>query len=105
MTTNAMAHPRRTSVALSTVFRAARWFTFGFLGWLWLSSADEPARTAVSLVAVLALAATVSITGYLSHVHTERRWRAAWDRYAEQELAKLTDSRRDPHARPRSPIR
>ena len=49
------------------------------------TSPDEPAWQAVSLVAVLALATTVSTTWYLSRARAERRWRAAWDRYAEQE--------------------
>jgi hypothetical protein len=49
MTTSAMAHPWRTPLAWSAVSRAARrLLTFGFLGWLWLSAADDPARRAVS---------------------------------------------------------
>jgi hypothetical protein len=89
MTTNAMAHPRRTSPARSAVFRAARLSAFGFLGWLWLSL-DDPARIAVPLVAVLALAALATMAWYTSRARAERRWRAAWRRYAEQELAKRT---------------
>jgi hypothetical protein len=90
MTTDAMAHPWRTPLAWSAVSRAARWLTFGFLGWLWLSAADDPARRAVSLVAVLVLAALAGVTWHTSRARAERRWRAAWDRYAEQELAKRT---------------
>jgi hypothetical protein len=48
MTTSAMAHPWRTSLAWSAVFRAARLLAFGFLGGLWLSAADDPARRALS---------------------------------------------------------
>ena len=44
--------------------------------------------TTVSLAAVLALAALVGITWYLSRARAKRRWRAALDRYAEQEQVK-----------------
>jgi len=63
---------------------------------LFVSAADS-ARRAVSLAAVLAVAALVGITWYLSRVRAERRWRAALDAYAEKEqrrrLAQLTASR------------
>jgi hypothetical protein len=55
------------------------------IGWLWLSSADLFALKAVSLVAVLALAA---LSWYLSRARAEMRWRAALDRFAEEEQAK-----------------
>ena len=42
----------------------------------------------VSLAAVLALAALVGVTWYLSRARAERRWRAALDAYAKQEQAK-----------------
>ena len=77
MTTHTMTHPRRTSLAWSTVFRAARLLAFGFLGWVSLSSTDDPSLKAVSLIAVLGLATTVSVTWYLSRARAERRWRAA----------------------------
>jgi hypothetical protein len=70
MTTNAMARPWRTPLAWSAVSRAARCLTVGFLGWLWLSAADDPARRAVSLVAGPALAALVGITWFLSCAET-----------------------------------
>jgi hypothetical protein len=38
----------------------------------------------------LALAALVGVAWYLPRARTERRWRAALDRYAEQEQAKGT---------------
>jgi hypothetical protein len=41
-----------------------------------------------SLGAGLALAALAAITWYLSRARAERRWRAALDRYADQEEAK-----------------
>ena len=90
MATNATAHPWRTSPAWSAAFRAARLFIFGFIGWLWFLSADESAWRDVALVAVLALAALVGITWYAFRARADRRWRAALDRYAEQELAKRT---------------
>jgi hypothetical protein len=105
MATNSMTHPGRMSPAWSAAFRAARLSAFGLLGWASLSSADDPSLKAVSLIAVLSLATSVSVTWYLSRSRAERRRWAAWDRYAEQEPAKPTDSRRDPHGRPRSPVR
>jgi hypothetical protein len=75
-------------------------FIFGFIGWLQFFSADHSPLRAVSLVAVLVLAVLVGSTWYLFHVLADRRWRAVLDRYAEQEQAKRTHSRRDSHARP-----
>jgi hypothetical protein len=68
----------------------------GFGGWLWFSAADGPAWKAVSLVAVLALAALVGVAWYLPRARIEGRWRAALALYAEQEQAKATDPRRGP---------
>jgi hypothetical protein len=67
----------------------------GFIGWFWFSSADGPAWKAVSLVAVLALAALVGVAWYLPRARAERRWRAAVDRYADEEQAQGTYPRRD----------
>jgi hypothetical protein len=94
MKTTAVAHTRRTSLAWSAVSRAARLLIFGFIGWLWFLSADNSAWKAVPLVAVLGLAALVGITWYLSHARAERRWRAALDRYVQQEQAKRIPLRR-----------
>jgi hypothetical protein len=90
MATNTMTHPRRTSLAWSAVFRAARLLAFGLLGWVSLASTYAPFLKAVSLIAVLGVATTVSVTWYLSRARGERRWRAAWHRYAELEQAKRT---------------
>ena len=92
----AMAHTRRMSPARSAVSRAARLSIFGLIGWLWFLSSEDPARRTVSLAAVLALAALVGITWYLvfGRARAEGRWRAALDRYAEQEQAKRTHLRR-----------
>ena len=105
MTTNATDHPRQTSLAWSAVSRAARLSIFGFIGWFWFLSADDSAWRVVSLVAVVALAALTSITWYAVRARADRRWRAALDRYAQQEQAKGTHSRRDSHARPQSQAR
>jgi hypothetical protein len=102
MRTNASTHPGQMSLAWSAVSRAARLSIFGLIGWLWFLSADDSARKAVPLVAVLGLAALVGITWYASRARADRRWRAALDRYAQQELAKGTHSRRNSHARPQS---
>jgi hypothetical protein len=90
------------SLAWSAVFRAVRLLLFGFFGWLWFVSAADSPWKAVSLAAVVALAALAGITWYLSRVRAERRWRAALDAYAEKEQAKRTYSRRNFHARPQS---
>ena len=58
------------------------------IGWFWFLSADDFAWKAVALVAVLALAAVVGITGFLSRALADRRWQATLDRYVEQEQAK-----------------
>ncbi len=103
MKTYESARSGRMSLAWSAGFRAVRLLLFGFFGWLWFVSADHPPWKTISLVAVLALAALVGITWYLSRARFERRWRAALDEaYARQERAKRTNSRRDFHARPQS---
>jgi hypothetical protein len=83
MATNSMTHPGPTSLARSAGFRAARLLAFGLLGWASLSSAD-PSLKAVSLIAILGLAAIVGVTWYLARARAERRWRATCDRYARQ---------------------
>ena len=72
MTTNTKARHGRTSPAWSAAFRAARLLAFGLLGWASLLSADDPSLKAVALIAVLGLAATVSLTWYLSLARAER---------------------------------
>ena len=94
MRTTAIAHTWRTSLAWSAVFRAARLSIFGFIAWLWLFAADDSAWRTISLVTVLALATVVGITWYLSRARADRRWRAALDRYAEQQQAKRIHLRR-----------
>ena len=87
MAADTMTHPRRTSLAWSAVFRAARLLAFGFLGWVSLSSKDDPSLKTVSMIAVLGLATTVSVTWYLSRARAEcHRW-AAWNHHAEAEQA------------------
>jgi hypothetical protein len=102
MRTHATARLSQLSLAWSAVFRAVRLLLFGFVGWLWFGAAADSASKAISLAAVLALAALVGITWYLSRVRADRRWRAALDAYAKQEQAKRTNSRRIFHARPQS---
>ena len=102
MMTNETARSRRMSLVWSAAFRTVRLSIFGLIGWLcFVSAVDSPWR-AVSLAVVLALAALVGITWYLSRARAERRWRAALDAYAEREQAKRTNSRRNFHARPQS---
>jgi hypothetical protein len=93
---------------LSLAWPAALWIAglsiAGSAGWLWSFAADDSAWRAVSLVTVLALAALVSLL-HASRARADGRWRAALDRYAEQEQAKRTYSRRNPRARPQSQAR
>jgi hypothetical protein len=102
MKTNRTSWSLWSSPAWSAVFRAARLLSFGLIGWLWFVPVDGSNWRAVSLAAVLALAALVGITWYLSRVRAERRWRAVLDAYAKREQAKRTNSRRNFHARPQS---
>ena len=102
MNSNVTARSRRMALIWSAVYRADRLLIFGLIGWLSFVSATDSAWRAVSLAAVLALAALVGITWYLSRARAERRWRAALDAYAKQEQAKRTYSRRNSHARPQS---
>jgi hypothetical protein len=102
MYSNVTARSGRTSLAWSAVFRAVRLLVFGLIGWLLFVSATDSAWRAISLVAVLALAALAGITWYLSRARAERRWRAALNAYAKQEQAKRTYSRRNSHARTQS---
>jgi len=95
MSTNATTHPWRTSLAWSAVFRTVGLSIIGFNGWLGFSSADGPAWRAVSLVAILALAALAGVEWYLPRARAERRWRAALDQYGEQQQAKGTYPRRN----------
>ncbi len=85
-----MAHPRQTTPALSAVFRAVGLSTLGFIGWPWFVPADSTAWKPDSLVAAVALAAVVGIMWCLRRDRASRRWRAALERYAEQEEAKRT---------------
>jgi hypothetical protein len=102
MTPIETARFRQMSFSRSALFRSVRLFLFGLIGWLLLMSKADPAWRAVSFAAVLALAALVGITWYLSRAQADRRWRAALDAYAKQEQAKGTYSWRDFHARPQS---
>ena len=90
MKTSAIAHRPRKSLAWSAVWRAVRLSIFGFIGWLLFLSADDSARRAVALVSVLVVAAATGITWYALRARADRRWRAALDRYAQQEQAKGT---------------
>jgi hypothetical protein len=90
MSTKAAPDNWRTSLGWSAFFRAAGVSIIVVIPWPWLSAGDGLAWKAVSLLAVLALAALVGVAWYLSRARGERQWRAALDRYAEQELAKGT---------------
>jgi hypothetical protein len=87
---NTTAHPWWMSLARAAVCRFAGWSIFGLIAWFGLFSAVGPAWRAVLLAAVQALAA-LGVAWYLPRARAERRWRAALDRYTEQELAKRKD--------------
>jgi hypothetical protein len=85
MKTTPITHARRFP-ACSAVFRSFRLSIFGLIGWFWFLSADDTAGKAVPLIAILSFAAVVGIAWYLARVRADRRWRAALDHYAQQEL-------------------
>jgi hypothetical protein len=87
MKTNEITRPRRTARTWSAVFWAAQFSALALIGWLWLIWAGDSTWQGVSLAAVVAPVTLVGIPWYLSRARAERRWRAALDRYAEQELA------------------
>ena len=93
MKTTATAH-RQTTLVWSALRRTSRLSTFGFIGWFWFLAAENSEQTAVSLVTVLALAVLAGIIWYAFRARADRRWRATLDRYAEQEEAKWTYSRK-----------
>ena len=90
MNNNVTARSPPMSLAWSAVLRAVRLLIFGLIGWLCFVAAADSAWIAVSLAAVLALAALVGVTWFLSRARADRQWRAALDRYADQELPKGT---------------
>jgi hypothetical protein len=77
----------------------------GSIVWLWFFSADDASRRVVSLVAVTVLDALLGLTWYVSLARADRRWRAALDRYAEQEEARRLHSRRNLRVHPLSQAR
>jgi hypothetical protein len=78
------------SPARSAIFRAARLLIFGLIGWILFVSATDSAWRAVSLAAVLVLAALVGSTWYVFRLLTERGWQAALDADATREEVKRT---------------
>ncbi len=88
MTTNEIARSQGMSLARSAVHRGVRLLIFGLIGWLGFVSAADFVWRAVSLVAVVAVAAIVGITWYLSNARGARRFNAALDAYAARETAR-----------------
>jgi hypothetical protein len=66
------ARSRRMSLVWSAIYRAVRLFFFGLIGWLLFVWPADSAWKAVSLAAVLVVAALVGITSYLSRIRTDR---------------------------------
>jgi hypothetical protein len=87
MKTNEITRPRRTARTWLAVSWAVPFSALGLVGWLWLIWAGDSTWQGVSLAALLTPVALVGIPWYMSRARAERRWRAALDRYAEQELA------------------
>jgi hypothetical protein len=100
MTTNESAHLRRSTLVCSAASRAVRLLIFGLVGWLWFVAAADTVWRAISLAAVLVLAALVGITWYMSPARADRHWRLALDVfYAKPKPTKTINSRRNVHAR------
>ncbi|HEX4072732.1 MAG TPA: hypothetical protein VHX68_16235 [Planctomycetaceae bacterium] len=90
-------HPR-TPLVRSAVGRTARLSIFGLIAWFWFLAGNNAPRKTVGLVAVLVLAALVGLTWYASRARADRRRRAAFDRYARLEQAKVSQSRQNPRS-------
>jgi hypothetical protein len=91
MTTSEIARSQGMSPVRSAVHRSVRLLIFGLIGWLGFVSAADFVWRAVSLAAVLALAAIVGVTWYLTYTRATgatRRFNAALDAYAAQEIAR-----------------
>jgi protein-S-isoprenylcysteine O-methyltransferase Ste14 len=92
--TKMMPRDQRASLVWSAGFRVARVFVFGVFSWFsFFAAHPSPWRTG-SLLVVLAVAAIIGLTWFLSRVLADRRWRAALDHYAEHEIAKSSSARR-----------
>lgn len=102
MRVDAMASPRPKSGAWRAVVRTGAGLTVGTLVAVWLCASESPAWEAP---AILALAALAGSAWAASRVRARRRWRAALDRYVEQEEVRRTFSRRNPDARAHSQAR
>jgi hypothetical protein len=106
MKNTAIADKERTSVAWFAVFPSVRTLNFALSGGLvfllWDNSAwrTVPLIPILALIAILAFAALVASAWYAFRGRADRRWRAALDRYTEQEEKKITNSRRRLHAHP-----
>jgi hypothetical protein len=82
---------RRTPLVSSAVSRFVRLLLIGLIGWfVFVSEADSVSR-AVSLVAVLALAAFAGIAWYQFLSRAEKRLGSTEDAYAKQKQAKEED--------------
>jgi hypothetical protein len=88
MTTNEIARSQGISPVRSAVHRGVRLLIFGLIGWLGFVSAADFVWRAVSLAAILALAAIAGITWYLSNARGARQFNAALDAYAARETAR-----------------
>jgi hypothetical protein len=100
VTSNSTNDRWRKPLVRSAASRAAGLSILGFIGWLWFLPADAPPWPAVTLVAVLTLAAALGLAWYLARARAEVRWWAAMERYVELELAKGLHPRSDSRARP-----
>ena len=89
-----MAWPANLGIAGFPVLR--------YDGWLSFISAETIGPSVVLIAAWLAVVALVGLSSYLSSARANRQSRVVWDRYAEQELAKTVNSRRNLHADPQS---
>src|SRR5262249_1281651 len=100
MRTNKVTPSRWLLLAWPAALGIAGLSVVGAAVWLWFFSADDASRRVVSLGAVRGLGGVLGLTWDGSRARADRRWRAALDRYAEQEEAKRLPSRRNSRARP-----
>ena len=87
MTTNVIARFWRLLAAPTADFGTGA--SLGFFGRLWLLPRDAPPPPPMALSAAATLA-VVGVAFEVARIRSIARWRAAWDRYAELELARAT---------------
>jgi hypothetical protein len=91
MKINEPARSGHISLASSAISRAGRLLLFGLIGWLWFLSETDSATRAVSIAAILALAALGGLMWYQFRARADSRLQAALDANAKREQSQEED--------------